>query len=130
MNSTVMCAVVAITGALVLYTLGVFGERRAGILKRHHLVLFWLGLVCDSTGTALMSSIASSQPAGPATSLHAITGTLAIVLMLFHAAWATIVLVRGDEKARRSFHRLSICVWLVWLVPYLLGVFMGMSHGM
>ena len=127
MNSTVMFAVVAITAALVFYTLGVFGERRAGILERRHLVLFWLGLVCDSTGTALMSSIASSQPAGTATSLHAITGMLAIVLMLFHATWATIVLVRGDEKALRSFHKLSVFVWLVWLVPYCLGMFMGMG---
>lgn len=128
MSSTVMFAVVAITAALVFYTLGVFGERRAGILKRRHLVLFWLGLACDSTGTALMSSIASSQLSGPATSLHAITGMLAIILMLFHAVWATVVLVRGDERARRSFHKLSICVWLVWLVPYCLGMFMGMAR--
>ncbi len=128
MSSTVMFAVVAITAALAFYTLGVFGERRAGILKRCHLVLFWLGLACDSTGTALMSSIASSQLSGPAASLHAITGMLAIILMLFHAVWATVVLVRGDEKALRSFHKLSICVWLVWLVPYCLGMFMGMAR--
>ncbi len=128
MNSMVLLAATAITAALIFYTLGVFGERRAHTLTRRHLALFWLGFACDTTGTALMSVVASSQPAGAASPLHAISGALAIILMLFHATWATIVIARGSEKARRNFHRLSICVWLIWLVPYCLGVFMGMGR--
>ena len=127
MNSMIPFAATAITAALVFYTVGVFGERRAGTLAKRHLALFWLGLVCDATGTALMSVVARSQLAGTASPLHAITGVLAIALMLFHAVWATIVTVHGNEKARRNFHRLSICVWLIWLIPYCLGVFMGMG---
>ena len=55
----------------------------------------------------------------------AFTGLLAIILMLFHALWATFVTVRGSEQSRRGFHKLSICVWLIWLIPYCAGLFIG-----
>ena len=52
---------------------------------------------------------------------------IAIVLMLFHAVWATLVLVKGSEKAKVNFHKLSIFVWLIWLIPYISGAIFGMS---
>jgi heme/copper-type cytochrome/quinol oxidase subunit 2 len=71
-----------------------------------------------------MTMIAHSGGTG-APAIHGVTGALAIVLMLFHAVWATVVFVRHDDGAARTFHRLSTVVWLVWLVPYLIGLFMG-----
>lgn len=119
-----MAASTAITLALVFYTIGVFGEARAGSLQKKHLILFWIGLACDTTGTTIMTSIARSSY-GAGSPLHAITGALAIVLMLFHAVWATFVLLRGDEKSREGFHKLSVGVWLIWLVPYCVGLLIG-----
>ena len=124
MNSLIMPASTAITLALVFYTIGVFGERRAGMLKKSHLALFWLGLICDTTGTTIMTAIARTSTAA-VSPLHAITGLLAIILMLFHALWATFVTVRGSEQSRRGFHKLSICVWLIWLIPYCAGLLIG-----
>ena len=67
-----------------------------------------------------------AQNSGGAMSpLHPVTGFLAIALMLFHAGWATYVVFRGNEKTRRGFHTLSIVVWLVWLVPYFVGMLIG-----
>ena len=124
MNPLIMAASTAITLALVFYSIGVFGERRAGSLQRRHLILFWIGLACDTTGTTIMTLIARSSH-GAGSPLHAVTGLLAIVLMLFHALWATFVLLRGSEKSREGFHRLSVGVWLVWLVPYVCGMLIG-----
>lgn len=118
-------AIVTITLALVFYTIGVFSERRSGSLKKPHVILFWIGLCFDTTGTAIMSRI--SGGAGLLTA-HGITGTLAIVLMLFHAVWATAVFVRKDETRLHRFHRFSIAVWIIWLIPYILGLLLGMSH--
>jgi len=59
---------------------------------------------------------------------HGITGLLAIVLMLFHALWATIVLYKNDEKAKSSFHKYSIIVWIIWLIPFISGAIFGMAH--
>ena len=82
------------------------------------MVLFLCGLVCDTTGTTLMSDIAGSLQVN----VHGVTGVLAIVLMLAHAAWAALVLGANREKAVQNFHRLSTTVWLIWLVPFATGM--------
>jgi uncharacterized repeat protein (TIGR03987 family) len=46
--------------------------------------------------------------------------------MMIHAVWATAVLVRKDVKAMHTFHRFSVIVWVIWLVPFVLGMMMGM----
>ncbi len=117
-------AIISITLALVFYTIGVWSEKIQGQLKTWHLVVFYLGLVCDTTGTLMMSKIASG---GSFLNFHGITGMLAIVLMLFHAVWATVVLVKGDEKAKANFHKLSLIVWLIWLIPFVSGAIFGVS---
>lgn len=121
MSPMLATASAVISFALVAYTIGVFSERRLGELKRSHLVFFWIGLICDSTGTGLMSIMAQNS-GGTMSPLHPVTGFLAIALMLFHAAWATYVVFRGNEKTRRGFHTLSIGVWLV---PYFVGMLIG-----
>jgi uncharacterized repeat protein (TIGR03987 family) len=103
-----------ITLALVFYSIGVWSERLAGVLKPWHLVFFVLGLVCDTWGTGLMFDFVG----GMQFDLHGITGLVAILLMLVHAVWAFVVLVRKDEKAIHNFHKFSLLVWLVWLIPY------------
>ncbi|MCC3862813.1 TIGR03987 family protein [Terrisporobacter petrolearius] len=50
--------------------------------------------------------------------LHGITEFLAIVLMLFHAVWATWVLHKNDENKKETFHKFSIVVWLIWSITY------------
>lgn len=130
MDGKLIFAIITITLALIFYTVGVFSERKSGRLQKKHLIAFWLGLVCDTTGTLTMSSIAraGSVVAGAwAQSIHGITGVLAIGLMLFHALWATWVIYKNDETKKQSFHKFSIIVWLIWLVPYIVGMVIGMG---
>ena len=107
-------ATIIITFALVFYSIGVWSERFVGRLKAWHLVFFWLGIICDTWGTGLMFDMVG----GLTFDFHGITGMLAIVLMLVHAVWATIVLLRKNEKMIVRFHRFSIFVWVIWLIPY------------
>jgi uncharacterized repeat protein (TIGR03987 family) len=58
--------------------------------------------------------------------IHGLSGVLAIALMFVHAVWATFVLVRKNEKMIVSFHKFSIFVWLVWLIPYFSPLALGM----
>lgn len=130
MDIKLILAIIAITLALVFYTIGVFGERKSGVLQKRHVIIFWCGLVFDTTGTTIMTFIASggtAQLSEAARLLHGVTGATAIALMLFHAVWATYVLAKGSEKLRSSFHKFSIIVWIIWLVPYVLGAFVGMN---
>ena len=123
MTSEMILSTVLITLALVFYTIGVWAERLAGRLKAWHLIFFWGGLVFDTTGTAIMMEMAG----GIGFDIHGVTGVLAILLMVIHAVWATIVLVRKDEKAITTFHRFSVLVWAIWLVPYFSGFFVSMG---
>ena len=114
----------AITLALVFYSIGVWSEKIQGELKVWHLVVFYIGLVFDTTGMMMMSNIAGDVTL---LSFHGLTGLLAILLMLFHAVWATVVLVRNDQKARANFHKLSLIVWLIWLIPFVSGAIFGVA---
>src|SRR5689334_7496020 len=94
-------AIGAMTTALTLYTIGVWG-----------------GLAFDTAGTELMRRIAGGvfTPG-----LHSLTGLVALLLMAAHALWATATLARGREEALRGFHRFSVAVWGLWLIPFASG---------
>ena len=51
----------------------------------------------------------------------AVTGIIAILLMAVHLVWAVIVLLRNRDEEKRVFHRFSITVWAIWLIPYVVG---------
>lgn len=125
-------AIVLISAALALYTAGVWGERRSGTLLVRHVALFASGFACDAGGTALMTRIAESGTysadgiAAVLTTLMSVTGGLALALMGIHLLWAVGVMSKGSSEARKVFHRFSVVVWAIWLVPY----FTGMSSAM
>ena len=113
--------------AFVFYTTGVWTERLQRDLRIWHVALFWIGLACDGYATSLMRQLtAAGENAGV---LHTVTGVSAFGLMALHALWATWVLVRGSREARSGFHRFSILVWGVWLVPYFGGMIAGIARG-
>lgn len=114
---------VIITLALVFYSIGVWAERIQGRLKPWHLAFFFLGLICDTWGTGMMFEFVG----GMMFDLHGITGLIAILLMLIHALWALLVLVRKDEQAILNFHRFSVAVWVIWLIPYFSPMFLAIG---
>jgi uncharacterized repeat protein (TIGR03987 family) len=118
MSMILIVSIIAISSALVFYSIGVWSEKLASRLKPWHLILFWVGFLCDTTGTTIMGDMAGKWQFN----LHGLTGALAILLMLGHALWATVVLVKKEEHALQTFHNFSLFVWLVWLVPYFTGM--------
>lgn len=60
---------------------------------------------------------------------HTATGGVALLLMLAHAVWATIVLINRAERPIRTFHRVSITVWAIWLIPFVTGMILGRHRG-
>lgn len=122
----IVISTILITLALVFYSTGIWAERIARLLKPWHVVTFWLGFGFDVAGTLFMHRMAGGvmdlmEP-------HTLTGQIALWLMLAHATWATIVIRRDLKSLRLKFHRYSLVVWLIWLVPYFGGMFLAMSH--
>jgi uncharacterized repeat protein (TIGR03987 family) len=122
MSLTLIIAIISMFLALGFYSAGVFGERRSKSLKTSHLIFFWIGFFFDSFGTTMMSRLSDSF----SFSLHTLTGALAIALMLIHALWASYVIIGKDEKKKENFHRISIFVWILWLIPFLSGMIIAM----
>ena len=92
-------------------------------LERLAFDFFLGGFVFDTTGTGIMLEMAG----GITLDIHGLTGLIAILLMLVHSIWATMVLIRKDERAIINFHKFSLVVWLIWLVPYFSGFFLSMG---
>jgi len=115
-------AITFITLALVFYSYGVWSEFLSMRLKQWHVCLFWLGFVFDTAGTKLMYQMSE----GFSFNVHGISGLIAIILMLLHAVWATVVVIRKNARALLNFHKFSRIVWFIWLIPFLSGMLMGM----
>lgn len=132
MRPEMIVAVGAIMAALVFYTIGIWTEHHDKTLKLRHLILFWIGFCCDTAGTTAMGVVARTNSAKAAveglTSAHGITGIIAIVLMFFHAIWATVTFAKKDPEKMQKFHKFSVVVWCIWLVPYIIGLVMGANH--
>lgn len=125
MSTSLIIATILITLALIFYSLGIWSERIAQYLKPWHVAAFWTGFVFDVSGTWAMHNI--SEGPFDLLELHTLTGQIALWLMLAHAIWATVVVHKGSPKARRGFHRYSFIVWLIWLIPYFGGMYIGMN---
>lgn len=125
MSITLITSTTLITLALIFYSLGVWSERIDRYLKPMHVVYFWIGFIFDVTGTYAMHLLA----AGPfdLKESHTLTGQIALWLMLIHAIWATRVVRIKNEELRMKFHKFSIIVWLIWLIPYFGGMYLGMK---
>lgn len=50
-----------------------------------------------------------------------VTGSLALALMAAHLIWGVVVRVRNRPRELATFHRLSLIVWAIWLIPYFTG---------
>jgi uncharacterized repeat protein (TIGR03987 family) len=118
MSQILITAIICMILALSLYSVGVWSERFAGWLKLKHLLFFWAGFIFDTTGTTLMGIMAGAMKPD----FHGLTGALAIALMLGHALWASVALLAKQQKVLLNFHKFSLVVWILWLIPFVSGL--------
>ena len=126
MSMLMVLSTTLITLALVFYSTGIWSERFSRYLKGWHVAAFWTGFMFDVSGTWAMGRL--SEDPFNILDLHTLTGQIALWLMLFHAIWATYVVRKGSENSRKRFHRYSLIIWLIWLIPYFGGMIMGMTN--
>ena len=126
MSTLLIFASSSMVVALILYSIGVFGEKFSGTIQFKHLLFFAGGLGFDTIGTTLMNRIAA-EDGGGTIGLHQITGGAALVLMGFHLLWAIWVYNKGDDKAKHQFHKFSLGVWSLWVVSFVLGILLGIG---
>lgn len=47
--------------------------------------------------------------------------------MAIHLIWAITVLIRNHDHEKVTFHRFSVIVWAIWLIPYIAGAAVAMT---
>lgn len=52
---------------------------------------------------------------------------VAIVLTAVHLVWAVVVVLRDRPSEKAGFHRFSIVVWSIWLIPHFTGAIGAMT---
>ena len=61
MSILLIMAIIFMTLALVFYTIGVFAEKKSGSLLKWHALIFWLGFICDTSGTNIIKYQGTGQ---------------------------------------------------------------------
>lgn len=109
--------IVSVIIALVLYSISTFFELRKKRVYLWILVLFWVGLIFDYTGTISMSLISK----GFSLNFHSLSGILALLLMTVKAIWSTLLFSKNKKVPKI----LTILVWIFWVFVFLLGIFLA-----
>jgi len=125
MPPLVRAAVLFMVAALMFYSVGVWAIFFRKQLRPWNVGLLWLGFLSDSAGTDLMRRLAG----GFHLSLHTASGLVALLLMFVHTVWASIVLLNRAGRPAGNFHRISITVWGIWLIPFISGMILSRHRG-
>ncbi|ACM20213.1 hypothetical protein Geob_1856 [Geotalea daltonii FRC-32] len=121
-------AVIFMNLALIFYTYAVFSGRREG-LHRKHLLVFGIGLFFDYLGTRQMNFFAMAY--GKAPEWHNISGISSLAGMAFHFLLALIAsCLNRAEVINRTFHRVSLTIYSLWLIAFASGALSGMTRVM
>jgi uncharacterized repeat protein (TIGR03987 family) len=117
-------AIILMNLALVFYSWAVFGTRCQG-LRRKYLCIFAIGLCCDYLGTREMNLYGNATGYWPRE--HYLIGLASLLGMAVHflLALAATLAPRGAAVSR-FFHRVSLGIYLCWLVSFGTGAIAGM----
>ncbi len=119
-------AVIFMNLALAFYTYAVFSGRREG-LHRKHLLVFGIGLFFDYLGTSQMNLYATTT--APAPAWHNLTGILSLAGMAFHFLLALVAaFCQKADAVNRTFHRVSLTIYSLWLMAFASGAIFGMMR--
>ena len=124
MNPIRMAAVLTVTLALVLYTVGILKEQRGHKVTAGVRGFLTFGLVFDFTATMLMVAATGSFAA----TLHGVLGWSALALMLVDVVllWRH-ARAHGLAEVPRGLHLYSRIAYLYWVAAYFTGAALVMA---
>jgi len=120
----ILVSVISITTALVLYTIAVWRNWQLKVLTTGQIILLWLGLAADALATRMMGLSVEVTT----WDLHTISGYAGLALMAMLAVVGTWAKWSDREAVLKSFYRIAIPVWLIWVVSYATGVVIGIQR--
>ncbi len=123
-KTLVKTAIILFSLALVCYSAGVISELMIGVLKPWHVRLFWLGFLFEVIGAIIMFILGR----GELYPIHMLVGGIALALIIIHNILASIVIKTGITTLAAIFPKVSLSIYIVWLIAFVTGVIIGMKQ--
>ena len=126
METTIFIGLILFTFALIVYTIATWAGVIKGVLKKWHLVLFWLGFIADLSATLAIGYVYG----GFVQNFHSYIGAAALIAILAQNIAGTMFLKQGNEKWIAAFPRkIALPVWVLWMASYIAGLILsGGNH--
>ena len=122
METTILIGLILFTFALIVYSVATWAGVRSGILKKWHLILFWIGLIADLSATLAIGWVYG----GFVQNMHSYLGAIALLAVLAQNIAATIILKNKNEEKIISFpKKVSLPVWVIWMASYIAGLLLS-----
>ncbi|MEN8240654.1 MAG: hypothetical protein ABFS17_01940 [Chloroflexota bacterium] len=126
METTVLIGLILFTFALLIYTIATWAGVKSKILKKWHMVLYWLGFTADFYATFSIGYVYG----GFQQNFHSYLGAAALLAILAQNIAGTNYLIKGKQERLAAFpKKISFPVWVLWIASYIAGLILsGGSH--
>lgn len=123
MPVAVIVALVALLGALVCYSMGVWGAFRAKTVRSKDVKFLFIGFVFDTLATLGMAVQAKGLDLTPLSDLlHTVFAFVAMFAMLAVAITASRALASGDSKTMALVPNWALSGWVLWIAMFVWGL--------
>jgi uncharacterized repeat protein (TIGR03987 family) len=109
-------AIISVSLALVLFTVNMFFQIKSKEVKVSNLIHIGVGLVANVIGVNYMSQLSTSSYL----TLHGMVGIVGILVMVVYFLGSAFMVIKKTVAAK--FHVKTIIAYVVWLVPFVLGI--------
>jgi len=126
LNPILIRAVIVVTFALILYSVGVITEQRKSAVSKRVLLFLTAGVLLDITSTALMIVGSTNIPI----TVHGVIGYTALLVMLVDAILIWRHWIRsGSSKVPRGLHLYTRIAYSWWVIAYIAGAIISSLLG-
>ncbi len=134
MSKVVLASIIFMSLALLLYSAGVFLERKDKEVWPRHAVLYGIALAFDIISVTIITVYAGLKTGDPiptviTSNVNIIEELVGVVLLSVNVIWAIAVLREGTDKQLEIYHKFSLIIWVLWLAMYFLGLRTGTNLG-
>ncbi|KAF0209504.1 MAG: hypothetical protein FD171_229 [Actinobacteria bacterium] len=118
-----MVGLLALAGALVMYSMGSWGAFRAKTVTKRHVTYLWIGFAFDVVATAMMAISARGLDLEP---LSDLMHTVLAFVVMFGMAGAAIIgmqaIKAGNDAMRATLAKYILAPWALWVLMFLWGM--------
>lgn len=123
MPLNIVIGLVALLGALILYSMGTWGAFRSKSINRRHVTYLLAGFAFDVLATAMMAIEAGGLDLSPLPDLlHTIVAFVALFGMLAIAILGYRAVTTNSDDARSTLARWVLAPWVVWVFVFVWGM--------